>query len=250
MGKKREWEIVRKEFLDKGLVEELFVSSRGGYSICLCAGWRLMALCMDLNKMREVGEPFWIFISEQDATILIRHSEDGSDQGLFEEAVNRAEYIFTYTRGLLEEAIRIQAETACGEREVLVSKEFLVVLKKNYIEYRRKQVNECGNPPRFSDVRFSDCMIAMILFLPAGGPFWLLGRPLPAILCIINFALFLNTFNTIFFILLGIGYVLVPVLIDIGKLRDRKGLRVVGVAQKESLSYMIGLVNKYQKEIG
>ena len=246
-----EWERVKKEFLTKGLIEELFVSPRGGYAICLYAGWRLIALCTDPSKISEVGQPYWIFITEQDANVLIKHSADRSDRGLFEGAVSKVECVYTYTQTLLEQAIQIQGEIARGEREVIVTPGMLLELKKGYVAANRNLVEKFGIPPRFSKVKFAECMISC-LFITVGGPFWLLGRPLPAILCILNTILMLSTIDSfffIFFLIMGFLLFYVPIRLCGMKMKDRKGVYVVSAAQKECVSYALGLVEKYQNEI-
>ena len=252
MGIKLQWEINRKEFFDKGLIEELYVSRRGGYSICLFAGWRLMALCIDPRIFKAMEEPFWFFITENDASVLIRHSADGSDRSLFMGALNKQEGVCTYTQEWLQEAIKIRAEVERGEREVSVSTEMLSELKESYIAANSGLVKKFGIPPRFSNAKLSKCLIASLL-TPLGGPFWLLGRPIPAILCIVMYILtgIVNSSYTIvviscvIFILLS--FVLMVMLIG-GTMKDGKGLYVVSVNRQRGIAYTLGLVEKYQKE--
>lgn len=250
IGNMSEWAKVKKEFRAKGLLEELYFSPRGKYVICLYAGWQLIALCTDVDKTREFGQEFGIFISEKDATTLIEHSADGSDQGIYAGLVTQTEAVFLYSETMLEKAIQIQGEIARGERKVMISEEFLRKLKKNYIQFRQKDLQKFGDPSCFSDVKLSHIWLSYFI-LPFGGPFWVLGRPLPAILYIICFVVnvIFPPFAILYVLLVIVSFVLVLVLVGTGKIRDKKGKRIVSIYYKEDFTYWYRLVNKYQKEI-
>lgn len=245
-----EWIKVKKEFREKILLEELYYSPQGKYVICLYAGWQLIALCADGVKIHEFGQEFGFFISEEDAAALIEHSEDGTGQSIFARLAIQTKNAFLYSQTMLEKAVQIQGEIARGEREVMVSEEFLRKLKKNYIQFRQKDLQKFDDPSCFSDVKLSHIWLSYVI-LPFGGPFWVLGRILPAILYLICFVVCsILPFLAIPYVVLTIAsFVLVLVLVGTGKIRDKKGKRVVSIYYKEAFTYWYRLVSQYRKEI-
>lgn len=242
------WQDIRKQFMDNYLMEELFESNRGGYSICLYAGAGLIALCNDNAIIERIGEPFWFFISENDAFTLIKHSANGTDRTLFLGAIDKVKGILTYKQMVLDEAFMLRAEVERGEKKAKVSEEGLRTLKEGYIAYRQKEVDRHGVPPKFSDAKFGECAIACF-FSCIGAPYWLVGRPLPALLCIGITVLMLITLNPLFVFLVSVCMIVNFYIVLSGKLKDRKGRYVLPAGQKEGIIFCLNLVEKYKKEL-
>lgn len=237
---------IRKQFMDNYLIEELFQSKRGGYSICLYAGYALIALCIDNLLIENAGSQFWFFISEQDAFTLVKNSANGSDRSLFRAALDKTETIFTFQQPFLDEAIKLKKQVECGEKESLVSEEGLRTLKEKYVAQLQKEISKYGTPPQFSDAKYGECLIACF-FSVIGAPYCLVGRPLPALLCMALTCLIM--LNPIFMFLMGVNMIFSFLFVCAGRLKDRKGRYVLSAGQKEGVMNTYNLIERYKKEL-
>lgn len=250
------WQDVKKELMDNNLLEELYESKRGRYIIALYAGVCLIAICNDqrLINSRYGGEQVFLAISEEDAFTLIKHSADGSDRQLFRNALDGVSNAVTFQQDLLEDAYEAKAEVERGEIERPVSEEGLRKLKEGYIAQKQGMFDKYGTPPRFSDKKYRTILISSIL-LPYGLPFWILGRPLPALLCfpcayLLGWLMTGAMLSPLFMpVMMVVGWSCIFVIVT-ARFKDKKGLYVLPVKEREYITYCYNQVEKYKEELG
>ncbi len=240
---------IKKQFMNNYLIEELFASECGGYSIYLYAGWQLMALCTNTKLIIEFGEPFWCFISEETAFNLIKHSADFADENLYHGVLEEASAFYTFQQSVLDDTIAIKAEVERGERETLVSEEGLRTLKEGYIVSKQKLADKYGMPPHFSNATPGKCMAACLL-ITFGVPYWLVGRPLPALLHVaLSVLMCCLPFNPIIVLIMTASLIITFSRIVSGKFKDGKGRYVLSAEQKEDIIYSLNLMERYKEEV-
>ena len=242
---------------EKGLITQYYKTI--DFRICRVADWSIMVFSTTPKNETDsdgdvIESTYFAWHIDHAFAQKIIENPAAFQASLLSKSTKKDPDFSLSTQDALEKLTKIREEVKNGEREANIDPDFENMLKGQKMKGIEHLIQEFGNPPVFSKVKFWQVMLAFFSY-PFGVAWFMVGdrkggtRMLGALgIGLVAMALFMP---------LGIpfmAYMVINVFVFyfklfLGRVRDKEGKTVLTKGRQKEIAKEIETYNRYQKEL-